>query len=112
MLNYNLDTFFPELVGLPPQVQQEIIEQARSETFTTPKESNSKFVWRFFGVGVASLIAAQIISYLTGMSSTLVLCIFGGLGAFIAIHWQQKSWARQIHPKVRELAERYRSGSK
>ena len=110
MLNYNLDTFFPELVGLPQNVQQEIVEQARYETFTTVKGSNSKFVWRFFGIGVLSLLAAQIISYFSGISNTLVLSILGGLGAVFAIHWQQKSWARQIHPKVRELAESYRSG--
>ncbi len=110
MLHYNLDKLFPELVGLPTNIQQEIVGQARTEAFTTVKESNSKFIWRFFGIGVLSLITAQIISYLTGVSNTLILCIFGGLGAFFAIHQQQGRWARQMRPKVRELAEQYRSG--
>ena len=109
MLNYNLDTFFPDLVGLPPHVQQEIVEKARAETFSSPKEGNSAFIWRFLGIGALSVIAALIINYFTGMSATLVLCIFGGLGAFFVVHWQQRSWARRIHPKVRELAEHYRS---
>ena len=110
MLNFNLDSYFPELAGLPPKVQQDIVEQARYQTFTTVKGSNSKFVWRFFGVGVLSLIAAQVISHFTELNNTLMLSVFGGLGAVLAIHWQQKSWAKHMRPQVKELAKRYRSG--
>ena len=102
----NLGKRFPELLGIPRNVQQDIVEQARYETFTQVKGSNGRFAWRFIALVISGMLSAGVLGFFLGAGAASVSAA-AGISASIAVYLQQKSWTQQIHPKVRELAKRY-----
>lgn len=104
--------YFPELAGMPHNIQEEIAEQARYQTYMK-KGGRKKFVRPYIIVGLfgvaATVVISTLLSWLFAISPVYFIWIGVSFTMVYAIHLQQKNLLQHMRPKVQELAKRYSS---
>ena len=102
-----IEKHFPELSSLPRSKQEETLERARYETFTTQgsigKWFRSSLSMLIFGILVGVVISLALM-HLFDIEPFWISGIVGGCGGGLGSYLQQKLYIKQIQPKVHELS--------
>ena len=102
----NIESHFPELLGVPLHEREPIVEQARYDIFFTNKASG-RWMLTSAGTTVAALsvgfIAALAADLVTGSSPIWVSVAAGAVTAPLFLWLQQSRYVALLHPTVAKL---------